>query len=88
MCFYHLQLVSEPWSVVLTLNSVTEKDLRKTCLLKNPLLVMVLLILVQLYHMIMVMVTRKLNLEKYKDIMEILKNFLGDFVLDEELWNI
>ena len=67
----------EPWSVVLTRNSVTEKDLRKTRMLKNPLLVLVLLILVQLYHMIMVMVTRKLNLEKYQDIMEILKNFLS-----------
>jgi len=27
--------------------------------------------------MIMVIVTRKLNLEKYQDLMEILKNFLG-----------
>jgi len=38
----------ESWSIVLTLNSVTEKDLIKTCLLKNPFLVLVLLIQVQL----------------------------------------
>jgi len=28
----------EAWSVVLTPNSVTEKDLRKTCLVENQLL--------------------------------------------------
>jgi len=58
LCFSHLQLVSEPWFVVLTLNSVIEKDLRKTYLLKTPLPVETTM----LYHMIMV--TRKLNLEK------------------------
>jgi len=45
---------------------------------KNPLLVLVLLnLVVHPYHMIMVMVTRNLNLEKCQELMEILKNFPG-----------
>jgi len=35
------------------------------------------LIQVQRYHKIMVMMARKLNLEKCQGLMEILKNFLG-----------
>jgi hypothetical protein len=63
----------EPWSVVLTLNSVTEKDMRKTCLVKALLLD---LGTTMLCYMIMV-TTRNLTLEKFLSSMEILKNFLG-----------
>ena len=50
--FLNFNWYLEPWSVILTLGSVTEKDLIKTCLVKNPLLVLVLLnLVVHLYHM-------------------------------------
>jgi len=63
----------KPWSIVLTLNSVTEKDLRKTVLVKTPLLVRTTTTM--LFYMIMV--TRKLTLVKFQSLMEILKNSLG-----------
>jgi len=95
LCFSHLQLESELWFVILTLNSVTEKDLRKTCLVKNPLLILVLLnLVVHLYPMIMVMVKSKSGkVPRFNGDPEEFSWWKTNFYsyvmgLDEELWDI
>jgi len=73
--FLNFNWYLEPWSVVLTLNSVTEKDLRKTCLV---IMLETLLETTLLFHMIMVpSMIRNLTQAKLQSSIEILKNFLG-----------
>jgi len=70
--WYLEPLYLEPLYVVLTLNCVTDKDLRKTRLMKFLFLETMLFIMIMVLLM-----TRSLTLAKLQSSMGILKNSLG-----------